>query len=87
LCCVCGRVYTKVNQERKTKKLNIETEAYKYNPTVKELREAYEVAYGEYGAYHLIGAMFASMNEPAIERVYQAALSAVRSDLKEKGLL
>jgi hypothetical protein len=58
-----------------------------YNPTVTELRQAYEVAYGEYGAYHLIGAMFASMNEPAIERVYQAALDVVRADLVEKELI
>jgi hypothetical protein len=60
--------------------------SYKYNPTVTELRQAYEVAYGEHGAYHLIGAMFASMNEPAIERVYQSVLDTIRADLVEKGL-
>jgi hypothetical protein len=68
--------------------MNIENEDYRsYNPTVKELREAYEVAYGEYGAYHLIGAMFVSMNEPAIERVYQAALDKIKKDLEEKELI
>jgi hypothetical protein len=60
---------------------------YQYNPSVKELREAYEVAYGEFGAYHLIGAMFASLDQPAIERVYKAALDTINSDLKEKGLI
>jgi hypothetical protein len=58
-----------------------------YNPTVKELREAYEVAYGEYGAYHLVGAMFVSMSDTAIERVYQAALDTIKNDLTEKGLI
>jgi hypothetical protein len=68
--------------------MNIENEDYRsYNPTVTELRQAYEVAYGEFGAYHLIGAMFVSMNEPAIERVYQAAINKVKADLEAKGLV
>ena len=67
--------------------MNTETEDYRnYNPSVTELRQAYEIAYGEFGAYHLVGAMFASMNEPAIERVYQSALDAIKADLVEKGL-
>ena len=66
--------------------MNIETQEYNYNPTVTELRQAYEVAYGEFGAYHLVGAMFVSMSESAIERVYQAALDTIKNDLKEKGL-
>ena len=66
--------------------MNIETQEYNYSPTVTELRQAYEVAYGEFGAYHLVGAMFVSMNQPAIERVYQAALDTIKNDLKEKGL-
>lgn len=67
--------------------MNIQTQEYGYNPTVTELRQAYEVAYGEYGAYHLVGAMFASMNQPAIERVYQAALNTIKEDLAEKGIV
>lgn len=67
--------------------MNIQTQEYGYNPTVTELRQAYEVAYGEYGAYHLVGAMFASMDKPAIERVYQAALNTIKEDLAEKGLI
>jgi hypothetical protein len=66
--------------------MNIEIQEYNYNPTVTELRQAYEVAYGEFGAYHLVGAMFVSMSESAIERVYQAALDTIKNDLKEKGL-
>jgi hypothetical protein len=61
--------------------------SHQYNPTVTELRQAYEVAYGEFGAYHLVGAMFASMSDNAIERVYQAALDTIKTDLKEKGLV
>jgi len=65
--------------------MNTKTEDYRnYNPSVTELRQAYEVAYGEYGAYHLVGAMFASMSDTAIERVYQAALDSIRKDMKEK---
>jgi hypothetical protein len=60
--------------------------SHQYNPTVTELRQAYEVAYGDYGAYHLVGALFASLEQPSIERVYQAALDAIKSDLVEKGL-
>lgn len=67
--------------------MNTATEEYNYNPSVTELRQAYEVAYGEeYGAHLLVGAMFASMNQPAIERVYQSALDAIKADLVEKGL-
>jgi hypothetical protein len=60
--------------------------SHQYNPTVTELRQAYEVAYGDYGAYHLVGALFASLEQTAIERVYQAALDTIKSDLVEKGL-
>jgi hypothetical protein len=81
-------VGARIKTTTKGKLMNAETEDYRhYNPTVTELRQAYEVAYGEFGAYHLIGAMFASMNQPAIERVYQAALDTVKADLKEKELI
>ena len=66
--------------------MNIQTQDNGYNPTVTELRQAYEVAYGEFGAYHLVGAMFACMSDTAIERVYQAALDTIRNDLREKGI-
>lgn len=67
--------------------MKTQTEDYRYyNPTVTELRQAYEVAYGDFGAYHLVGALFASLEQPAIERVYQAALDTIRADLAEKGL-
>jgi hypothetical protein len=79
-------VGARIKTTKKGKLMNIEIQEYNYNPTVTELRQAYEVAYGEYGAYHLVGAMFASMNQPAIERVYQAALDTIKNDLKEKGL-
>jgi hypothetical protein len=80
-------VTAKLKTTTKGKLMNIEIQEYGYNPSVTELRQAYEVAYGEFGEYHLVGAMFASMNQPAIERVYQAALNTIRNDLKEKGLV
>jgi hypothetical protein len=79
-------VGARIKTTTKGKLMNIETQEYNYNPTVTELRQAYEVAYGEFGAYHLVGAMFVSMSESAIERVYQAALDTIKNDLKEKGL-
>jgi len=62
--------------------------SYKYYPTVTELRQAYEVAFGEeYGANNLIGAMFANLSEDTIERLYAQAIHEVRQDLLEKGLI
>jgi hypothetical protein len=62
--------------------------SYKYYPTVTELRQAYEVAFGEdYGVYNLLGAMFANLSEDTIERLYAQAIHEVRTDLKEKGLV
>ena len=58
-----------------------------YNPTVTELRQAYEVAYGDQGVYMLIGIMFANLSHPVIERLYHQALESVRADLKEKELI
>lgn len=55
--------------------------AYKYNPTVTDLRHCYEVAYGEHGAYHLIGAMFANLDDDTIERLYAQGLAKVREDM------
>lgn len=55
--------------------------SYKYNPTVSELRDAYEVAYGEHGAYHLLGALFANVDSNTVERLYAEALDKVREDI------
>lgn len=60
--------------------------SHKYNPNVDELRQAYEVAHGEYGVYHLLGAMFANLDSETIERLYLQALDVVRVDMKENGL-
>jgi hypothetical protein len=82
-------VPAKLKTTTKGKLMEIENDnsPYNYNPSVTELRQAYEVAYGEYGAYHLIGALYASLNQPALERVYQAVLDTIKSDLTEKGLV
>ena len=80
-------VSAKIKSTTKGKLMNIQAQEYGYNPTVTELRQAYEVAYGEYGAYHLVGAMFATMSESAIERVYEAALNTIKEDLAEKGII
>ncbi len=60
---------------------------YKYNPTVTELRQAYEVAFGENGVYNLVGTMFANLDQDVIERLYAQALHEVREDMKERGLI
>ena len=61
--------------------------SYQYNPDVTELRQAWEVVYGEYGAYLLIGAMFVNLEPSAKENLYKQALDKVREDLEEKGLV
>jgi hypothetical protein len=61
--------------------------SYKYHPTVTELRQAYEVAFGENGVYNLVGAMFANLDEETIERLYAQVIHEIRTDLKEKELI
>ena len=56
---------------------------YLYNPTVTELRQAYEVAYGDNGAYGLIGALYANVTKEVIERLYKEALAKVQSDMNQ----
>ena len=58
-----------------------------YNPSVTEMRQAWEVAYGDMGAYLLIGAMFVNLEPSAKENLYKQALEKVNADLKEKGLV
>ena len=52
-----------------------------YNPTATDLRQAYEVAYGDLGESYLIGALFANVSDQTIERLYQEALDKVKSDM------
>ena len=52
-----------------------------------ELRQAWEVAYGEFGAYSLLGAMFANLDQATINRLYNQALAQVREDMKKAGQL
>lgn len=61
--------------------------SHKYNPDVTELRQAWEVAYGDMGAYLLIGAMFVNLEPSAKENLYRQALDKVRADLEEKELI
>jgi len=63
------------------------TMSYQYNPDVTELRQAWEVAYGEMGVYLLSGAMFVNIDDATKERLYKQALDKVREDLTEKGLV
>jgi len=57
--------------------------SYKYNPTVTDMRNAYLVAYGDNGAYNLIGAMFANLDSDTVERLYAETLDKVRADMKD----
>ena len=61
--------------------------SHQYNPDVTELRQAWEVAYGDMGAYLLIGAMFVNLEPSAKENLYKQALEKVNADMKEKGLV
>ena len=54
---------------------------FKYNPTTTELRQAYEVAYGEMGVYYLVGALSANVSPDVLERLYDETIKKVRSDL------
>jgi hypothetical protein len=63
------------------------TMSYQHNPTPTELRDAYEVAYGDQGVYFLAGAMYANLDMDIINKLYNQALEKVREDMKEKGLV
>ena len=58
-----------------------------HNPTPTELRDAYEVAYGEMGVYFMAGAMYANLHMDIINKLYNQALDKVRDDLVEKELI
>ena len=60
---------------------------YKYKPTLKELRDAYEVAYGDKGIYRLYGALYENVSKETHERLYGEALAKVRKDMEKKGVL
>jgi hypothetical protein len=60
---------------------------FKYEPTVKDMTDAFTVAYGDTGVDALVGAMFANLSPETIERLYAQALQATREDLAKKGLL
>ena len=65
----------------------MDTTKYTEEVTPTELRNAYEVAYGEYGANYLIGALFANLPYETIERLYDQAIEKVREDLRVAGQL
>jgi hypothetical protein len=60
---------------------------HNYYPTATDLRQAYEVAFGEYGVNILVGTMFANLDQDTIERLYAQALAEVKQDLEEKELI
>jgi hypothetical protein len=61
---------------------------YPYDITdVTELRQAWEVAYGDLGVYSLVGAMFAHLDQTTINNLYNDALEKVRDDMKKAGQL
>jgi hypothetical protein len=61
--------------------------SYQHNPTPTELRDAYEVAYGDQGVYFLAGAMYANLDMDIINKLYNQALDKVREDLVERELI
>lgn len=52
-----------------------------------QLRDAYDVAHGEFGIYALYGAMFENLPYETIERLYDQAIEKVRGDMKKAGQL
>jgi len=61
---------------------------YPYDITdVTELRQAWQVAYGEFGVYRLVGSMFAHLDQETINRLYNTALAQVRADMEKDGQL
>lgn len=46
-----------------------------------DLRHCYEVAYGEFGANYLIGAMFANLSDETVLRLYEQGLDRVRETM------
>lgn len=56
---------------------------FKYNPTTTELRQAYEVAYGEMGVYQLVGALTANVAPEVLERLYNDAIKRVKDEMLE----
>jgi hypothetical protein len=66
---------------------NQEKLIYPYDITdVTELRQAWEVAY-ENGVHALIGAMFASLDQTTINKLYNVALAEVRGQMEKAGQL
>jgi len=61
--------------------------SYQYNPTPTELRDAYEVAYGDQGVYYLAGAMYANLDMDIINKLYNQALATVREQMEKAGQL
>ena len=61
--------------------------SYQHNPTPTEVRDVYEVAYGENGVYFLAGAMYANLDMDIINKLYNQALEKVREDMKKAGQL
>jgi hypothetical protein len=58
-----------------------------YNPTATDLRNAYEVAYGEYGLNVLLGMFYTMTTNLEIERLYASALDKVKKDMEKKELV
>lgn len=66
---------------------NQEKLIYPYDITdVTELRQAWEVAYPN-GVHALIGAMFASLDQTTINKLYNVALAEVRGQMEKAGQL
>lgn len=64
--------------------------SHKYNPTVSEVVDAYDVAYGELSLSMLIGALYGHLkthNPESIETLYKVALDRVAEDMKKAGQL
>lgn len=56
--------------------------SYQYNPSAKEMRDAYSVAHGHNGDQILISAMFDRLTKEAREGIYATALERIAKEME-----
>jgi len=59
---------------------------FNYNPTMKDFRDAFTVAYGEAESKTVVKEMFHSFSKETIESMYKAALTKTREDMVKAGI-
>jgi hypothetical protein len=50
-------------------------------PSSSDLREIFELAYGEYGVHQLTGALYQNVSNDVIQRLFTSALEKIGADM------